>query len=80
MARFVKRGNSWQYEISYKDENGKYKKLRKSGFYKKKDAIAEAADIELKLAKGLKVTNSDISLYDHFKQWIDVYKKEKSLI
>ncbi|WP_165005277.1 MULTISPECIES: site-specific integrase [unclassified Enterococcus] len=77
MARFVKRGNSWQYEISYKDENGKYKKLRKSGFYKKKDAIAEAADIELKLAKGLKVTNSDISLYDHFKQWIDVYKKGK---
>lgn len=77
LARYVKRGKTWQYEISYKDADGKYKKLRKSGFLKKKDAIAEAADIELKMSKGLKVTNSDILLYDHFKQWIEIYKKGK---
>lgn len=77
MARFVKRGKTWQYEISYKDENGKYKKLRKSGFAKKSDAIAEAGEIEANLAKGLKVTSKDILLSDHFEQWMNVYKKGK---
>ena len=32
MARYIKRGKVWQYEISYKDTDGKYKKLTK-GFY-----------------------------------------------
>lgn len=77
MARFIKRGNSWQYEISYKDENGKYKKLRKSGFPRKADAIAEAGEIEMKMSKGMKVTKKDIYLYDHFQQWMSVYKKGK---
>lgn len=77
MARYTKRGNSWQYEISYKDDDGKYKKLRKSGFPKKADAIAAAADIESKLAKGLRVTSKDILLSDHFEQWMNVYKKGK---
>lgn len=77
MARFIKRGNAWQYEISFKDEDGKYKKLRKSGFPKKSDAIAAAADIESKLTKGLRVTTKDIFLYDHFEQWMNVYKKGK---
>ena len=77
MARFTKRGNAWQYEISYKDDDGKYKKLRKSGFPKKADATAAAADIESKLAKGLRVTSKDILLSDHFEQWMNVYKKGK---
>lgn len=77
MARYIKRGNSWQYEISYKDDDGKYKKLRKSGFPKKADAIAAAADIESKLTKGLRVTTKDVLLSDHFEQWMNVYKKGK---
>lgn len=77
MARYIKRGNSWQYEISYKDDDGKYKKLRKSGFPKKADAIAAAADIESKLTKGLRVTTKDVLLCDHFEQWMNVYKKGK---
>ncbi|EHA4031142.1 site-specific integrase [Enterococcus faecalis] len=76
MARYVKRGKVWQYEISYK-EDGKYKKMRKSGFAKKSDAIAEASEIESKMAKGLRVTNKDIQLDAHFEQWITVYKKGK---
>lgn len=75
MARYVKRGKTWQYEISYKDENGKFKKLRKSGFAKKSDAKIAATEIETKLAKGLKVTNNDILLSDHFEQWMELYKK-----
>lgn len=77
MARFVKRGNSWQYEVSYTDEDGKYKKIRKSGFVKKADAITAAADVELKLSKGLRVTTKDITLYDHFEMWMNTYKRKK---
>ena len=51
MARLVKRGNSWQYEISYKKmtENTK---IRKSGF-KTKGEAKDAAN-ELEYNKGLK--------------------------
>jgi len=41
MVSYQKRGNVWQYEISYKDKFGKYKKLRKSGFQLKSDAVLE---------------------------------------
>ena len=77
MARYIKRGKVWQYEISYKDTDGKYKKLRKSGFPKKSDAISEAGDIEANLAKGFYTVSQDILLTDHFKQWIEIFKKGK---
>ena len=60
MARYIKRGKVWQYEISYKDTDGKYKKLRKSGFPKKADAISEAGEIEANLAKGFYTVSQDI--------------------
>lgn len=75
MARIWKRGKTWQYEISYKREDGKHDKIRKSGFRKKSDAKVEAAEIEDKLAKGMKVTSKDILLSDHFEQWMKIYKK-----
>ena len=77
MARYIKRGKVWQYEISYKDADGKYKKLRKSGFHKKADAISEAGEIEANLAKGFYTVSQDILLTDHFKQWIEIFKKGK---
>ena len=77
MARFVKRGNVWQYEISYKDTDGKYKKLRKSGFSKKSEAIAAAGEIESDLFKGYNATSKDILLSDYFEKWINTYKKDK---
>ncbi|MCT1179900.1 site-specific integrase [Lactococcus lactis] len=77
MARYIKRGKVWQYEISYKDTDGKYKKLRKSGFPKKADAISEAGEIEANLAKGFYTVSQDILLTDHFKQWIEIFKKGK---
>lgn len=76
MARFVKRGKVWQYEISYK-EDGVYKKKRKSGFIKKSDAIAEASEVESKLKKGFKISVKDKTLYDYFDQYISVYVKGK---
>jgi len=78
MARFIKRGKSWQYEISTKDaETGKYKKIRKSGFSSKRDAIVEASEIESQVAKGFYAGNKDILLSEHFKQYIEVYKHNK---
>lgn len=77
MARFTKRGKVWQYEISYKTPEGKYKKIRKSGFPKKSDAILAASEIETKIGKGFNLSEKDITLYDYFKQWMEIYKKGK---
>lgn len=77
MARFIKRGNSWQYEISYKDSDGKYQKLRKSGFAKKSLAIAAAGEVEADLFKGYDATSKDVILSDYFEKWIRLYKKGK---
>lgn len=76
MARYVKRGKSWQYEISYKDETGKFQKLRKSGFSSKSAAIAEAGELESKLAKGYR-ERKDQPLSDYFLNWMEIYKKNK---
>ena len=75
MARIWKRGKVWQYEISYKKDNGKYGKIRKSGFRTKADANVEASETESKLAKGMKIVDKDILLSDHFEQWMALYKK-----
>lgn len=77
MARFIKRGKVWQYEISYKTPDGKYKKIRKSGFPKKADAILSASQIETRIGKGFNVQEKDIVLCDYFKQWMEIYKKGK---
>lgn len=75
MARIWKRGKTWQYEISYKKEDGSHDKIRKAGFRTKADAKVEATEIEDKLAKGMKVSNKDVLLADHFEQWMRIYKK-----
>ncbi len=75
MARFVKRGNSWQYEISYKSKDGKYKKMRKSGFRTKSDAKAEATEMESQLNKGYDPDKKNITIYEYYKNWINLYKK-----
>lgn len=77
MARYTKRGKVWQYEISYKTPEGKYKKIRKSGFPKKSDAILAASEIETKIGKGFKINEKDILLSEYFKSWMEIYKKGK---
>ena len=46
MVSYQKRGKVWQYDISYKDKNGEYKKIRKSGFKLKSEAIHAASEIQ----------------------------------
>lgn len=77
MARFVKRGNKWQYEISYKKEDGKFAKLRKSGFRTKPEAAAAASEMETELNKGYNPDKKNTRFVDHFSDWLKLYKKEK---
>lgn len=75
MVSYHKRGSVWQYEISYKDIAGKYKKIRKSGFQRKSDAISAAAQIQSD-HPNLNSAQSGKQLFsDYFEHWIYLYKK-----
>lgn len=74
MVSYQKRGNVWQYEISYKDTDGKYKKLRKSGFQLKSDAILAASRVQSNNPNLNIVKSGDVALVDYFEHWIKLYK------
>jgi len=75
MANYVKRGKTWQYEISYKKTNGTYAKLRQGGFRTKSDASAVAIELENELKKGYDPSKKDMLLSEYYKSWIALYKK-----
>ncbi|WP_264737274.1 tyrosine-type recombinase/integrase [Cytobacillus firmus] len=74
MATYRKRGDKWEYRISYKDPFTQKNKLKsKSGFKTKKEAQAAAATEELKLKNGLEIDNN--ILLEHFlNDWLHEYK------
>lgn len=74
MASFRKLSTGWQYRISYKDIDGKYKEKTKSKFKTKKEAEIEASKIELQLSQGVIVNNTS-SFADYFIEWAELYKK-----
>lgn len=66
MAYFRKRENGWEYRISYKTPDGKYKQKSKSGF--KTKALANQAAIEAERALQNDIYIDDkITLLDYFK-------------
>lgn len=75
MVSYRKRGSTWQYEISYKDTSGKYKKLRKSGFQRKSDAISAAAQIQSNYPNLISAQSEKQFFSDYFEHWIYLYKK-----
>ncbi|MDT2848803.1 site-specific integrase [Vagococcus carniphilus] len=75
MANYRKRGNSWQYEISYKKLNGDFTKIRKGGFKTKKAAKFAAEEVESNLRHGFKADTEDMPLSDFFWEWFELYKK-----
>lgn len=75
MVSYRKRGSSWQYEISYKDIDGKYKKLRQSGFNLKSEAITAANKIQIDHPLLHTVRSSSETLDAYFARWITIYKK-----
>lgn len=76
MAYFRKRANGWEYRISYKDNDGKYKQLSKSGFKTKSLAQRAAAVAESEYLKG-NIIDKSISFYHYFVKWSETYKKPK---
>lgn len=75
MVSYRKRGNVWQYEISYKDQFGKYKKLRKSGFQHKSEAILAASQIQIDHPNLSSAKSSEEPLVSYYKRWITIFKK-----
>ncbi|WP_315306470.1 site-specific integrase [Enterococcus devriesei] len=75
MARFVKRGKKWQYEISIKKKDGSFDKIRKSGFATKSDAKAAATELEYQMSRGLSGERKNMLLSDYFKDWMELYKE-----
>ncbi|MDN2451502.1 tyrosine-type recombinase/integrase [Leuconostoc sp. UCMA20149] len=75
MVSYRKRGSVWQYEISYKDTSGKYKKLRKSGFPRKSDAISAAAQLQTNHPNLISFQSGKQLFSDYFEHWINLYKK-----
>ena len=75
MASYRKRENGkWEYRISYKSHEGKYKKAEKGGFPTKKAAQIAAAEREKELLLPSYVSDY-ITLYEYFKQWATIHKK-----
>ncbi|WP_056989643.1 tyrosine-type recombinase/integrase [Lacticaseibacillus camelliae] len=75
MVSYRKRGEVWQYEISYKDINGKYKKLRRSGFHLKSDAEMAASKVRTDFVDVRQYRNAELSLDDYFERWLKLYKQ-----
>lgn len=76
MATFRKRGDKWEYRISYKDPFTQQHKVKsKSGFKSKPEATLAAAQMELELANGLEMDNTNLTLEFYLNEWLIEYKK-----
>lgn len=76
MASYEKHGNTWRYIVSYTD-NGKRKRISKSGFTKKSEAIEAAREVERTLSMGSTINAKKVLLSDYFEDWVKVFKLKK---
>lgn len=77
MATFRKRGDKWEYRVSFKDPfTLKYKIKSKSGFKTKKEAQIAAADQEKQIAAGFEFDTETMSLEQFLFSWLHEYKKD----
>lgn len=76
MATIKIRGASWQYTIS-RYVGGKYSPIQKGGFKTRKECEIAAAEVELKLSKGMEVKTRDKSFSAYFDEWVKTYKINK---
>ncbi len=75
MASYVKRGKTWTYIVSFKNENGEFDKVRKGGFRTKTEATAAAREVESAIAQGHNPNSKKKLFSDYFKNWMEMYKK-----
>lgn len=74
MAYFRKQTNGWEYRISYKAPDEKFKLKTKSGFRTKNEAVQAAAKVELDLEARQQI-DEDITFADYFKKWYSIHKQ-----
>lgn len=74
MAYFRKRDNGWEYRISYKTPDGKYKQKSKSGFKTKALATAAANEAERKLNQNISL-DTNITFVEYFQHWMATFKE-----
>lgn len=80
MASISKLNNGWQYRISYKDENGKFRTKNKGRFDTKKEAQLAAMEVERLVSRGLDVAKGDTLFPDYFEEWFVVFRKGKNSV
>lgn len=76
MAYFRKRDNGWEYRISYKTPDGKYKQKSKSGFRTKALASAAANIAEMQLGQTHSI-DPNITFSDYLNTWMTTFKQPK---
>lgn len=74
MAYFRKRENGWEYRISYKTPDGKYKQKSKSGFKTKALANQAAIEAERKIQKNI-IIDENQTLAEYYDNWAKIHKK-----
>lgn len=76
MASFRKRGDSWEYRITYLDRRiGKRREKTKGGFKTKKEAQLAAASEELKIdEKGFAENGSEL-VSNYMGKWLETFKR-----
>lgn len=77
MASVTKRGDKWQYRVSYIDKDGKRKYVNKSGFRTKRLAENAGREVEIKYAHGAELDKTNITLMNYWDKWISLYKAGK---
>ena len=76
MASFRKRGNYWEYRISYVDRRtGKYKLKSKGGFKTKKEAELAAAAEKLRLEERGFAENGNETIAQYMEKWLEIFKR-----
>lgn len=76
MASYKKLKSGWQFRVSYKDENGKYRTKSRNGFRTKGEAQIEAEKLERLLREGVQL-DRDETFGDYMQAWYETYKKDK---
>jgi integrase len=76
MASFRKRGNGWEYRITYTDRRlGKRREKTKAGFNTKKEAQLAAAAEELKIEERGFAENGDELISIYMEKWLETFKR-----
>lgn len=74
--RVEKRGSKWQYRFEIAKSDGKRKRISKSGFKTKAEAVEAGTRAKAEYdSAGTIITNSEISVHDYLQVWLEQYCK-----